>query len=59
MDEAQILIGGLLVAVAGLSAAARRLSVPYPIELVIGGAVLGFVPGLPRIKLDPPSPRAA
>jgi hypothetical protein len=30
MGQAEILIAGLLVAVAGLSAFARRLSVPYP-----------------------------
>jgi CPA1 family monovalent cation:H+ antiporter len=53
MGQAEILIAGLLVAVAGLSALARRLSVPYPIVLVIGGAVLGFVPGLPQVRLDP------
>jgi CPA1 family monovalent cation:H+ antiporter len=53
MGEAELLIAGLLVAVAGLSALARRLSVPYPIVLVVGGALLGFVPGLPQVKLDP------
>src|SRR4051812_48707800 len=53
MSEAEILLVGLLVAVAGLSALARLLSVPYPIMLVLGGAVAGFVPGLPEIKLDP------
>src|SRR5919202_2505006 len=53
MGQAEILIAGLLVAVAGLSALARQLSVPYPIVLVIGGAVFGFVPGLPEVKLDP------
>jgi len=53
MGEAELLIAGLLVAVAGLSALARRLSVPYPIVLVVGGALLGFVPGLPEVKLDP------
>src|SRR3954470_2204665 len=53
MGQAEILIAGLLVAVAGLSALARRVSVPYPIVLVVGGAVLGFVPGLPETKLDP------
>src|ERR687885_2470427 len=53
MGQAELLIAGLLVAVAGLSALARRLSVPYPIVLVIGGAVVGFVPGLPEVKLDP------
>ncbi len=53
MGEAELLIAGLLVAVAGLSALARRLSVPYPIVLVVGGALFGFVPGLPKVKLDP------
>src|ERR687886_2914004 len=53
MGEAELLIAGLLVAVAGLSALARRLSVPYPIVLVVGGAAFGFVPGLPAVKLDP------
>jgi NhaP-type Na+/H+ or K+/H+ antiporter len=53
MGEAELLIAGLLVAVAGLSALACRLSVPYPIVLVVGGALLGFVPGLPEVNLDP------
>ena len=53
MGEAEVLIAGLLVAVAGLSALARYLSVPYPIVLVVGGALLGFAPGLPEVKLDP------
>ena len=43
MHEAEILIAGLLVAVAGFSALARRLSIPYPIVLVLGGALFGFV----------------
>jgi NhaP-type Na+/H+ or K+/H+ antiporter len=53
MGEAELLIAGLLVAVAGLSALARQLSIPYPIVLVIGGVAVGFVPGLPEVKLDP------
>ena len=53
MGQAELLIAGLLVAVAGLSTLARYLSVPYPIVLVVGGALLGFVPGLPEVKLDP------
>src|ERR671939_69869 len=53
MGQAELLIAGLLVAVAGLSAIARQLSVPYPIVLVVGGALVGFVPGLPEVKLDP------
>ena len=39
------------MAVAGLSALARHLSVPYRIVLVVG-ALLGFVPRLPEGKLD-------
>jgi monovalent cation/hydrogen antiporter len=53
MGQAELLITGLLVAIAGLSGLARRLSLPYPIVLVVGGALFGFVPGLPAIKLDP------
>jgi CPA1 family monovalent cation:H+ antiporter len=53
MGQAELLIAGLLVAVAGLSALARALLVPYPIVLVVGGVLLGFVPGLPEVKLDP------
>jgi monovalent cation/hydrogen antiporter len=51
--KAEIVVVGLLVAVVGLSALARRLSLPYPIVLVPGGALLGFVPGLPKVRLDP------
>ena len=32
---------------------ARKLQTPYPIVLVIAGALLGFVPGIPRITLNP------
>ncbi|HZB82579.1 MAG TPA: Na+/H+ antiporter [Rubrobacteraceae bacterium] len=53
MGQAELLIAGLLVAVAGLSTLARFLSVPYPIVLVVGGALLGFTPGLPEVGLDP------
>src|SRR3954452_17337300 len=53
MGQAELLIAGLLVAVAGLSALARQLSVPYPIVLVVGGALFGFIPGLPAVRLNP------
>jgi monovalent cation/hydrogen antiporter len=47
------IILGLLVAVAALATLAMRLRIPYPILLVVGGSLLGFVPGLPRVELDP------
>jgi monovalent cation/hydrogen antiporter len=53
MGHEELLVTGLLVAVAGLSLVASLVSVPYPIVLVIGGAVLGFLPGLPEVHLDP------
>jgi Na+/H+ antiporter len=43
----------LMVAVAGLSVLARVVRVPYPILLVLGGLVLGFVPGMPDVELPP------
>jgi Na+/H+ antiporter len=47
------LLVGLFAAAVALSWAARRANVPYPIALVLGGALLGFVPGLPSLPLDP------
>ncbi len=32
---------------------ARRLKVAYPIVLVIAGLLVSFVPGLPKISLNP------
>jgi len=49
----EIVLVSLLVAVAGLAAVARHLDVPYPIVLVIGGLVMGFVPVIPDVELDP------
>ncbi|MGZ5011833.1 MAG: cation:proton antiporter, partial [Methylobacter sp.] len=43
----------LLIAVLALTTIARKLAIPYPILLVIGGLVLSFVPGLPTVRLDP------
>lgn len=32
---------------------AQKLRIPYPITLVLGGAGLGFIPGLTQLYLDP------
>ena len=37
----------LLAAMLGLTALARRLFVPYPILLVLGGLAIAFIPGVP------------
>jgi CPA1 family monovalent cation:H+ antiporter len=43
----------LLLFVAAFGALACRLRTPYPIVLVIAGLLLGFVPRIPRIILNP------
>jgi len=43
----------LLLAVATLLAIAPALRIPYPILLVIGGLMLGVVPGMPEFELQP------
>ncbi len=43
----------LLLFVVAFGALARKLQLPYPIVLVIAGLLLGFVPGIPRIALNP------
>ncbi len=47
------LIALLFAAVLALAAVARQFVVPYPILLVLGGLVLGFVPGLPPVRINP------
>ena len=43
----------VLGAVAVLLIVAYHSQVPYPILLVVGGAALGFIPGVPDVQLDP------
>jgi len=44
---------GLLLTVAVLAMLARKLHIPYPILFVIGGLLLGWIPGLPNVTLNP------
>lgn len=44
---------GMSLAVVALALLARRFHIPYPIFFVIGGTLLGFVPELPRVRLNP------
>jgi monovalent cation/hydrogen antiporter len=53
LHEIEPLLLAMMVAVAGLSVLARLVGVPYPILLVVGGLVLGFVPGMPEVELPP------
>ena len=53
MHETEQLLLAVMVVVAGLSVLARAVRVPYPILLVLGGLVLGFMPGMPAVELPP------
>jgi monovalent cation/hydrogen antiporter len=43
----------LLLFVVVFGVLSQKLKTPYPIVLVIGGLLLSFVPGIPRITLNP------
>jgi len=52
-SHTELILFGLLLAVAVLAVVARWIRVPYPILLVLGGSALGFAPGVPEVSLDP------
>jgi monovalent cation/hydrogen antiporter len=52
MNPAELIIG-LILAAAILATLARRVGIPYPVLLVLGGLVLGFMPGLPAVRIEP------
>ena len=52
MQQAQIVVF-LFTLVAVLVLIARRTALPYPVLLVLGGLAIGFVPGLPQVRLQP------
>ena len=49
----QVVLLLLMVFVVVFATLARKLQTPYPIVLVIAGLVLGFIPGTPKIALNP------
>jgi Na+/H+ antiporter len=53
VEHFEVFIAALFVSVAGLNVLARWLTIPYPIPLVLGGLLLGLLPGMPEIELDP------
>jgi monovalent cation/hydrogen antiporter len=53
VGDFEIFLAALFVLVAGLNVLAQRLSIPYPIVLVLGGLALGALPGIPNIVLNP------
>jgi CPA1 family monovalent cation:H+ antiporter len=52
MQQAETVVM-LFALVATLVIIARKLAVPYPVFLVVGGLALSFIPDLPDVKLNP------
>ncbi|WP_119067135.1 Na+/H+ antiporter [Rubrobacter indicoceani] len=50
MNEIQSLIF-LLAAAALLTQLSQVVRVPYPVFLVVGGVIIGFIPGLPEVEI--------
>jgi Na+/H+ antiporter len=53
VEHIELILFALLVAVPALAIVGQLTRVPYPITLVIGGSLIGFIPGLPDVELDP------
>ncbi len=51
--DRDFVVVGLLAGAAVLLVLATLVRVPYPILLVLGGLVVGFVPGVPELELAP------
>jgi len=53
IHEFEIVFLLLLLFVVIFAALARKLQTPYPIVLVVAGLFLSFIPGIPRVSLNP------
>lgn len=48
-----ILILVLLLGVTLLVMVGQKIKISYPIFLVLAGLAIGFIPGMPNLKIDP------
>ncbi len=53
VTEVELIFLLLLLFVVIFAWLARKLETPYPIVLVVAGLLLGFVPGIPKVTLNP------
>jgi len=54
MIEHQLIVSILLVvAICLLVMVSQRIKVAYPVMLVLGGIALSFIPGMPRLHINP------
>src|ERR1700730_17954637 len=53
IGEIELIFLLLLLFIVVFGLLAQKLGTPYPIVMVIGGLLLGFVPGIPNVTLEP------
>lgn len=53
LHENLILILVLLLGVTILVMVGHKLKISYPIFLVLAGLIIGFIPGIPHLTVDP------
>ncbi len=53
LHSLELILLGLLIAVASVSGLSRRFGLSYPIVLVVVGLLASLVPGIPRLPLPP------
>lgn len=53
MKSLELLLLAVLLVGVGLVVVASHLRVPYPILVLAGGVGLGFIPGLPQVRVPP------
>jgi CPA1 family monovalent cation:H+ antiporter len=53
VHHTDLLLLAVIASVGGLIVLAQFARVPYPILLVVGGLVLGLLPGVPHVRLNP------
>ncbi len=49
----ELLFLQLLFFIIAFGQLARKIGTPYPIVMIVGGVLLGFIPAIPNISLDP------
>lgn len=53
MEHSFLLFLFLMLVVVGIIMVAQKIRVAYPVLLVIAGLLISFIPGLPKIELEP------
>ena len=51
--EVELLFLLLLLFIVAFGQLARKIALPYPIVMIVGGVLLSFIPAIPQITLDP------